>query len=286
MNRCEKERTWHQKFGKGWITAKDHTYCRVRFDKATGGKRVRVFRRVDIEFERVTKKKEEQAQGAFVEVCKIVAAKMYNKTRPAEDQTAAERCFRELIIAMVAGHEGLFKRAWRGLMTIANKAVGNLTIPLNTSRQAEKDKPIVHDGRQPHTYDIAAVLLVKWMNGDIEDLPYRNWGRFMRHRKIDELRKAFAAKRTPAHNLADEEVPPIPVAKNELVNMWKTGKPGKDTRRHRKSRSDKGGKHTVRKPRSDKGKYRGKRTETVLKELQPWKLRPIKGLKVPEETEK
>ena len=318
LQRCNKLRCEHLSYGLGYITAASgdpnrpagvypmDLYDRVRFDRATKGERVRVFKMATLAWYQGTRpaqKVQKPATGELREVAKRLAERYYARTLQAPGKTAAERVFREFYIGLIAGHQGLIARAVRSLKTIARKSCAGIVIPLNTSWQKPKRPGQKYfgfplpEGGELHTDDMVALFCARALRGDVL-LPEKNYGTKMRNQKIDELRKATAQKRQPVHDLEDDS--PLvqegvaqaqggELGKTDTTDGFKTkvsggfGIGGSAARKIRKARDAKPlPKRPGRKP-SVTTLHRRKMVNEVIVGVKPWKLRPIKGLEVPEE---
>jgi hypothetical protein len=186
-----------------------------------------------------------------------VAAKILSGERPCEDPTVAERAARELLVAVVAENKELQVRAWRSLLKIARMATGKLFDPaITTGFQRHKYSGFfLPDGSFPASESKAAELLALWLKGEIS-IDFRHWGRTVRNRRIDEIRKSRAKHLRPQHPFETqtqlaEHTPDLDLT--EHFEMWKD----RNGSIKRKPRSDKGRRRGPNsKVRSDKGKPR------------------------------
>ena len=191
-----------------------------------------------------------------------VADELFRGVRQCPDKTVMERCYREFLIGLIANHAGLQRRAWGSMLAIARRVTKGLYDPNNSVGFQRGKKPFVPDSGAPAAESLAAEIMVRSFRGEIKMDP-RFWGRLIRNRRIDEVRKASAAYRRAVHTLElgtrrgtdddNEDTPFGVLGKDELFEMWKHG----HGRQHRKPRSDKGQKRGPNsKVRSDKGKPR------------------------------
>jgi len=178
----EKTPVYHRIFGKGVVTATDEHRVRVRFEELTGGIRVR-----ELPHEELT-----EAPAP------TLADDMYDKRILAPDKTAAERCFHELLVGKLHNHNGLQRRAWKGLMKIARMATKGMYLPQEKTGflRHKYSGTYVPDGGAPAAESIAAQLIAEYLQNE-DKLQPRFFGRKVRQTFHDEIRKQTAKKRQP-----------------------------------------------------------------------------------------
>lgn len=227
----------HPYFGMGIKTHEGDGTSRVTFDEAKDGKRQRNVKTADLAVDILRAR-----LGGYVvpvepaTTVEDYANDLYSHRTIAPDATAAERCFREFFVGVIANHLPLQLRAWKGIKTIVRTSCKGLHDYSGITTQG----PLMDCGK---TYSLAVGNFMKALNGEVNP---RYIGRISYLRMIDDLRKSTALKRQPKHEMSDEDVRAY-TEEHELrmdkqtwvSSMWA------------------GRRHRVRKGRSDKGKRRG-----------------------------
>jgi hypothetical protein len=248
MKRAKPLPVRHPYFGEGIKTHEGDGVSRVTFEDAKDGKRQRNVKTADLTVNMLRAR----LGGYIVPVeppttWEDYANDLYYKRTVAPEATAAERCFREYFVGVLAKHLPLQLRAWKGIKTIVRTACKGL----HDYSGIATEGPLMDTGK---TYSLAVGNFMKALKGDINP---RYIGRVSRFRFIDELRKSTALKRQPKHDLSDEDVRALDkgMGKQEWDSSIWAGR----RHRQRKARSDAGKKRGPNsKPRSDKGKLRRK----------------------------